>query len=113
MNNNIQKLLRGRRVRAKIRGTAEKPRLTVFRSNRSVELQLIDDVQGKTVAMATTKEVKGAKGKTQASEEAGKLIAERAIKAGIRKAVFDRSHYKYHGRVKAVAEGARKAGLEI
>src|SRR3989344_4806801 len=113
MNRNIQKILRGRRVRAKIRGTAEKPRLTVFRSNRSIELQLINDVEGKTVAMATTKEVKGAKGKTQASEEAGKLIATRAIKVGIKKAVFDRSHYRYHGRVKAVAEGARKAGLEI
>ncbi|MCR4261239.1 MAG: 50S ribosomal protein L18 [Candidatus Colwellbacteria bacterium] len=113
MNSNIQKILRGRRVRAKIRGTAEKPRLTVFRSNRSIELQLINDVEGKTIAMATTKEAKGAKGKTQASEEAGKLIAERALKGGIKEAVFDRGHYRYHGRVKAVAEGARKAGLSI
>ena len=113
MNNNLQKILRGRRVRAKIRGTAQKPRLTVFRSNRSIELQLIDDVKGKTLAAATTKEVKGVKGKTQASEEAGRLIASRAMGAGIKKAVFDRGHYRYHGRVKAVVEGARKAGLEI
>ncbi len=113
MNNNLQKILRGRRVRAKIKGTAERPRLTVFRSNRSIELQLINDVEGKTIVMATTKEVKGAKGKTQASEEAGKLIATRAIKAGIKKAVFDRGHYRYHGRVKAAVDGARKSGLEI
>ena len=113
MNNNLQKILRGRRVRAKIRGTLQKPRLTVFRSNRSVELQLINDVEGKTIVMATTKEAKGAKGKIQASEEVGKLIAERAIKGGIKEAVFDRGHYRYHGRVKAVAEGARKAGLSI
>ena len=113
MNNNLQKILRGRRVRAKIKGTAERPRLTVFRSNRSIELQLINDVEGKTIVMATTKEVKEAKGKTQASEEAGKLIATRAIKAGIKKAVFDRGHYRYHGRVKAAVDGARKSGLEI
>lgn len=113
MNNNLQKILRGRRVRAKIRGTAERPRLTIFRSNRSVELQLINDVEGKTIVMATTKEVKGVKGKTQASEEAGKLVAQRAIAAGIKKAVFDRGHYRYHGRVKAAVDGARKSGLEI
>ena len=113
MNNNLQKILRGRRVRAKIRGTAEKPRLAIFRSNRSVELQLINDVEGKTLAAATTKEVKGAKGKTQASEEAGKLVAERAVKIGVKKAVFDRGHYRYHGRVKAAVDGARKAGLQI
>ena len=113
MNRNIQKILRGRRVRAKIKGTAERPRLTVFRSNRSIELQLINDVEGKTLVMATTKEVKTAKGKTQASEEAGNLMASRAIKAGFKRAVFDRGHYRYHGRVKAAVDGAREAGLEV
>lgn len=113
MNINLQKILRKGRVRAKVRGTAERPRLSVFRSNRALDLQLIDDTLGKTLARASTKEVKGAKGKVAASAEAGKLLARRALDAGVKKAVFDRGHYRYHGRVKAVADGARGAGLEL
>ncbi len=108
-----KKTLRQRRVRAKVSGTKEKPRLAVFRSNRNIELQLVNDDEGKTLLSVTSKEVKDSKSKIDAATAAGKLLAKKALDAGVKEAVFDRRHYRYHGRVKAVAEGAREAGLKI
>ncbi len=101
------------RVRAKVFGTAKKPRLSVFRSLRHTYAQLIDDEKNKTVVSASDLEIKSKKGekKTDLAFKIGELAAEKAVKAGIKEAVFDRSGYKYHGRIKAVAEGARKGGL--
>ena len=105
---------RSRRTRAGIFGTAAKPRLSVFRSNKFVYAQLIDDENQRTLASSSSRG-KGKKSGTQPvqTDEAGRAIAEQAAKLGIKEAVFDRGAYKYHGRVKAVAEGARKAGLKI
>ena len=105
---------RHRRVRGKLFGTAERPRLVVFRSNRGIEAQLVDDVDSKTLAAASWLNLKGSKGtKTDQAAEVGKLLAANAKKAGIELAVFDRAGYLYHGRVKALAEGAREGGLKI
>jgi len=106
------RLRRRRRVRAKVRGTAERPRLSVFRSNRGIGAQLIDDVAGHTVAAVnwTEGDLKTLKAMEQATK-AGGLLAERAKAAGVESAVFDRGGYRYHGRVKALAEGAREGGL--
>jgi large subunit ribosomal protein L18 len=109
-------LVRARRVRAKVSGTAERPRLSVFRSNTSLYLQLIDDVAGRTVLAAHSREVKGAKEEGLGTKEAeamalGRLLAEKAKDKGLTSAVFDRAGYRYHGRVKAAAEGARAGGL--
>ena len=106
------RLRRRRRVRAKIRGTAERPRLSVFRSNRGVQAQVIDDVSGHTVAAVnwTEGDLKDLKSMEQA-KRAGALLAERAKAAGVESVVFDRGGYRYHGRVKALADGAREAGL--
>jgi large subunit ribosomal protein L18 len=106
------RLRRRRRVRAKVRGTAERPRLAVFRSNRGIGAQLIDDVAGHTVAAVnwTEGDLKGLKAMEQASK-AGGLLAERAKAAGVESVVFDRGGYRYHGRVKALADGAREGGL--
>jgi large subunit ribosomal protein L18 len=101
------------RVRAKISGTASQPRLSVFRSNRGMFLQLIDDTKSITLVSAHTSEVKLKDNKTVVGLELGKLIAKKAVEKNIKKAVFDRSGYKYHGRVKAVADGAREGGLEF
>src|ERR1044072_5281237 len=103
-----------RRVRAEVRGTAERPRISVFRSNRGVFAQLIDDDSGRTIASVqwTEADLRGLKPMEQASE-AGKLLASRAKAAGIDTAVFDRGGYQYHGRVKALAEGAREGGLKF
>ncbi len=110
-----KKLKRGKRqrkIRAKISGDSSCPRLNVFRSNNGMYAQLIDDRAGKTLFSVHSREVKGKDlSKTQVSEEMGKLLAEKAKKAKIEKAVFDRGGYKYHGRVKALADGAREAGL--
>jgi large subunit ribosomal protein L18 len=108
------RLRRRRRVRAKITGTAERPRISVFRSNRGVSAQLIDDTAGRTLAAVnwTEADLKGL-GSLDQAEKAGKLLAERAKAAGIEQAVFDRNGYLYHGRVKALAEGAREGGLEF
>ena len=108
-----QQLSRHRRVRAKIAGTELKPRLSVFRSNKGMFLQLIDDSTGTTIASAGTKEVKKTAGKVDLGKELGKLIAQKAKTKKVTKAVFDRGSYKYHGRVKAAAEGAREGGLEF
>jgi len=127
---------RHRRVRAKISGTSEVPRLSVFRSNKHIYVQLIDDEKGQTFVAASDKEInpkpqtQNSKlklktqnlrekkenvrtGKVMVAYEVGKLIAERALEKNIKKVVFDRGGYKYHGRVKAVAEGAREGGLEF
>ncbi|MEK9603786.1 MAG: 50S ribosomal protein L18 [Flavobacteriaceae bacterium] len=103
------------RIRKTIQGTAEKPRLSIYRSNKEIYAQVIDDVNGKTLAAASSrdKEVADAKveGKTGVAQLVGKLIGERAVKAGVSTIGFDRSGYLYHGRVKSLAEGAREAGL--
>lgn len=103
------------RVRMKIFGTSEKPRFSIFRSNQSTYVQLIDDLNGKTLASASTKEVKSEKGKNKIgqAELLGELIAKRALEKNIKSAIFNRGGYAYHGRIKAVAEGARKGGLKI
>ncbi|NQY09227.1 MAG: 50S ribosomal protein L18 [Flavobacteriales bacterium] len=104
-----------RRIRKVIKGSAECPRLAVFRSNKNIYSQLIDDVNGVTLASASTKTTKGAE-KGTASEKAvavGKSIAEKAIKAGISAVRFDRGGYLYHGRIKSLAEGAREGGLKF
>ncbi len=107
-----RRLKRRRRVRAKVHGTAERPRISVFRSNRGVFAQLIDDEAGQTLAAVqwTEAELRSLKPMEQANS-AGKLLAERAKAAGVESAVFDRGGYQYHGRVKALAEGAREGGL--
>jgi large subunit ribosomal protein L18 len=107
-----KRLKRRRRVRAKVTGTAERPRISVFRSNRGVFAQLIDDDSGRTLAAVnwTEDELKTLPRMEQATR-AGALLAERANAAGVDTAVFDRGGYRYHGRVKALAEGAREAGL--
>ena len=107
-----KRLKRRRRVRAKVRGTAERPRIAVFRSNRGIFAQLIDDDAGVTLASVqwTEDSLKSLKPMEQANE-AGKLLASRAKDAGIDTAVFDRGGYQYHGRVQALAEGAREGGL--
>ena len=106
------RLRRRRRVRAKVRGTAERPRLAVFRSNRGVVAQLIDDDRGHTLAAVswTEKELRDL-GPMEQATRVGALIAERAKAAGVERCVFDRGGYQYHGRVKALADGAREAGL--
>jgi large subunit ribosomal protein L18 len=110
---NISKQRRQKRVRIKIHGTAKRPRLSVFRSNTGLYLQLIDDEAGKTVAAAHSREVKNVKKKTEIAEALGKLIAEKAIALKILEVVFDRGGNLYTGRVKAVAEGARAGGLKF
>ena len=105
---------RHKRVRAKVFGTAERPRLVVFRSNRGIEAQLVDDLEGKTVTAASWLHLSKAKGsKTDQAAEVGKLLAQRAKEAGVGSAVFDRGGYLYHGRVKALAEAAREGGLKF
>jgi len=113
----IQRQMRHKRVRAKIKGTAEIPRLAVFRSNRFIYAQLIDDEKMITLASANDKEVKkdrkSSLTKVAVALEVGKLLAKKALKKNIKKIVFDRGGYKYHGRVKSLAEGARGGGLEF
>ena len=109
-----QRLRRRRRVRAKVHGTAQRPRISVFRSNRGIFAQLVDDVEGRTLAAVSWTEASLRDlGPTEQAGEAGKLLAQRAQAAGVERAVFDRGGYQYHGRVKALAEGAREGGLAI
>lgn len=111
---NLNKEFRKNRNRARISGTPEKPRLSVFVSNRHIYVQLIDDESGKTLASVSTHELKGGKMKrTKQAEELGKMLVEKAKKAGVKNAVLNRGIYKYHGRIKALTEGARNAGLKI
>ena len=105
---------RHRRVRGKLFGTAERPRLVVFRSNRGIEAQLVDDLEGRTLAAASWLHLRNVKGaKSAQAAEVGKLLAQRAKEAGIDTAVFDRGGYLYHGRVKALADAAREGGLRF
>ncbi len=110
---------RKKRVRSKIKGTKERPRLSVFRSNKHIYCQLIDDLEGRTLLSASSLELRNPKvdkkftRKVAIAFEVGKLIAKKALKKGIKKVVFDRGCYKYHGRVKALAEGAREGGLKF
>jgi large subunit ribosomal protein L18 len=109
-----RRLRRRRRVRAKIHGTAERPRISIFRSNRGIFAQLVDDDRGHTLAAVswTEPELRSLTGSEQA-RRAGAALAERAKAAGVESAVFDRGGYQYHGRVKAFADGAREAGLTL
>jgi large subunit ribosomal protein L18 len=107
---------RHRRVRKKISGTAARPRLAVYRSNRHIYVQAIDDVSGRTVAAASTMETalrSGRTGTTDAAREVGKLVGERVKALGVTVAVFDRGGFQYHGRIAAVADGARESGLQF
>ena len=110
---NAQRLKRHVRVRAKISGTPERPRLNVFRSNANIYAQIIDDVNGVTLVSASTLEkgFEGAAGNAEAAKKVGLMVAERAKEKGITEVVFDRGGYIFHGRVAALAEGAREGGL--
>ena len=114
-NTKAQRVRRHQRVRGKISGTAERPRLSVFRSENNIYAQIIDDVNGVTLASASSldKAIEGYGGNVTAASAVGKLIAERALAKGIENVVFDRGGYLYHGRVQALAEGAREGGLEF
>lgn len=113
MNSKAQRKLRHARVRAKVSGTNQKPRFNVFRSNTHIYVQLIDDESGKTLAAASSAEIKAKGKKADLASKVGKLAAEKALKLGIKEAVFDRGGYLYHGRVKNLADAAREAGLKI
>ncbi|MDP9456130.1 MAG: 50S ribosomal protein L18 [Actinobacteria bacterium] len=108
-----QKNRRRARIRRKITGTAERPRLSVYRSNIHIYAQLIDDGDARTLAAADSREVEGAENRKDAARRVGELIAQRASEAGIDNAVFDRGGNKYHGRVASLAEGARENGLKV
>jgi large subunit ribosomal protein L18 len=109
-----KRLRRRRRVRAKVRGTAERPRISVFRSNRGIFAQLIDDDSGRTLAAVNWTEADlRSLARMDQARRAGEVLAERARAAGVETAVFDRGGYRYHGRVKALAEGAREGGLRF
>ena len=110
-----QRIKRHNRVRGKISGTAERPRLCVFRSENNIYAQIIDDVAGHTLVSASSveKAFEGNGGNIEAAKKVGAMIAERALQKGIEEVVFDRGGYVYHGRVQALAEGAREAGLKF
>ena len=114
-NTNAQRMKRHKRVRSKISGTPEMPRLNVFRSEANIYAQVIDDVSGKTLVSASSldKDIQGYGGNIAAAAAVGRLVAERAKAKGIETVVFDRGGYLYHGRVKALAEGAREGGLQF
>ena len=117
-NSRKLRLVRHARVRTKVSGTAERPRLCVYRSLRNIYAQVIDDTQGNTLAFASSLETQVREGeakesKVSVSQTVGKLVAERAMAKGISQVVFDRGGYKYHGRVKALAEASREGGLSF
>lgn len=114
-DSNKARLLRHTRVRTKITGTAERPRLDVFRSSKHIYAQIIDDASGKTLVSASTveKDFDGYGGNKEAAKKVGQRVAEKALAAGITNVVFDRGGYIYHGRVKELAEGAREGGLKF
>lgn len=114
-DSNKQRLQRHKRVRGKISGTPERPRLNVFRSSKHIYAQVIDDTKGVTLCAASTldKGFEGATGNADAAKKVGAAIAEKALKLGIENVVFDRGGFIYHGRVKALAEGAREGGLKF
>lgn len=104
---------RHHRVRARVKGSGQKPRLNVFRSLNQIYVQIIDDQTGKTLAAASSRELKGKGKKSELAVQVGKKAAEKALALGIKEVVFDRGGYQYHGRVKSVADGAREAGLKF
>lgn len=110
-NRQLKRLARHKRVRAKIIGTAERPRFSIFKSNKHIYVQLIDDNAGKTLSSVSDKEIK--EGKNNMAYELGKSIAKKAIGLGVKKVVFDRGGYKFHGSVSKVALGAREGGLNF
>lgn len=110
---NKQRKIRHRRMRFYIKGTPERPRLNVFRSNKQIYTQIIDDKNNVTLAQASSRELEKNGANIEGAKSVGKLIAERAIDKGVKTVVFDRGGYLYHGRVKALAEAAREAGLEF
>jgi len=112
---NAQRKKRHRRVRYKIAGTTERPRLNVFRSEKHIYAQVIDDTKGETLCSASSveKDFKGSGSNKEAAQKVGKKVAERAVKKGIESVVFDRGGYIYHGRVKELAEAAREGGLKF
>lgn len=112
---NIQRLKRHKRVRSKISGTSERPRLAVYRSNKNISAQIIDDTKGITLVSASTLEAgfEGIGSNKEAAKKVGKAIAEKALAKGIETVVFDRGGYIYHGRVSELAEGAREGGLKF
>ena len=114
-NTNAQRLKRHKRVRAKVFGTPARPRLNVFRSEKNIYAQVIDDVAGVTLVSASSldKAIEGYGGNIAAATAVGKLVAERALAKGIENVVFDRGGYLYHGRVQALADGAREGGLKF
>ena len=113
-NNPIKKALARRdRVRAKIRGTGERPRLHVYRSNHHMWVQIIDDVKGHTLASVSTKNVNEKGTKTQKAKKVGELLATQALKKKITKLCFDRGHNRFHGRVKAIADAVRQEGIKV
>lgn len=116
MTKKIERIqMRHRRIRAKINGTSDRPRILVFRSNKHIYAELIDDVKNKTLASASDKSLKKKAGmkKNDLAKEVGKLLAKKASEIKIKEAVFDRRGYKFHGRIKNVAEGAREGGLKF
>ncbi|MDQ6749325.1 MAG: 50S ribosomal protein L18 [Actinomycetota bacterium] len=114
LTNPARRLRRRRRVRAKVRGTAQRPRVSVFRSNRGISAQLVDDDRGHTLAAAVwTEEDLRSLPRMEQADAVGRRLAERAREAGVERAVFDRGGYRYHGRVKALADAARDAGLTV
>lgn len=113
-DSNRQRLMRHKRVRAKVFGTSERPRLCVYRSNDNIQAQIIDDLAGTTLATASSYEKEFTTGgNKEAAKEVGKLIAKRALEKGINEVVFDRGGFPYHGRVMELANGAREAGLKF
>ena len=110
---NKLRLHRKRRIRAKVSGTAETPRLAIFRSLKNIQVQAIDDARGVTLTAASLKEIKKAKNDIVGAKEVGKILAKKCLEKKIEKVVFDRSGYKYHGKIKAIAEGAREGGLKF
>ena len=115
VNKNAMRQKRHVRVRGKVSGTPERPRLNVFRSNANIYAQIIDDVNGVTLVAANTleKDFEGTTGNIEAAKKVGQIVAQRALEKGINEVVFDRNGYLYHGRVAALAEGAREAGLKF
>jgi large subunit ribosomal protein L18 len=114
INKYLRRIIRKIRVRSKIKGSAERPRLSVFRSNIHIYSQIIDDSSGRTLVSASSLEFRNEKLKgLEKAKKVGEMIAQRALEKGIKKVVFDRGPYKYHGRVKELAEAARKASLEF
>ena len=114
-DSNLQRLKRHKRVRGKISGTAERPRLAVYRSNANISAQIIDDVKGVTLVSASTyeKDFEGTGSNKEAARKVGNTLAKRAMEKGISAVVFDRGGYNYHGRVSELAEGAREGGLKF